>query len=260
MDTKKFSIAEAIRFGFYTFFDHFIFFIKVGLAYCGIMLGLLIFDALILLPFASTLGPVVEDIHTTVTRITATGSNTLITIINNGAVKQIVHDMTPSLGLSFVFLLITLLGISVYQWLSLGIIRIYLDMHDTGSSNIKRLFSCGSLVGKSIGAGILYWLIVFAGSLLFVVPGIIWAIQFGFYKQILVDKNTGIVEALKQSSAISYGAKTTILGFLILFWLINWVASLLFGIGLLITYPAMALAFIYVYCTLRTQTGINRYY
>lgn len=150
--------------------------------------------------------------------------------------------------ISVIFILI----IAIVSWflknlVDIGLIKIALKFHDNQKPKLSDLFSGTNVFWKYIGGNILYGLIVFAGFLLLIIPGIIWSIKFQYYSYLIIDKGLGPIAALKQSSKITQGIKwdlfifnlaligVLVLGFLALF------------VGLFWTIPTTSIATAYVY-------------
>ncbi|SYZ72974.1 membrane hypothetical protein [Candidatus Zixiibacteriota bacterium] len=85
------------------------------------------------------------------------------------------------------------------------------------------LFAPLSHYGPVWVAYILYGLIVAAGCILLIVPGIIWSLKYGFCTFAVMDKKCGGIEAISFSAKITKGFK----GQLFLFVLIELVCGLL---------------------------------
>ena len=130
---------------------------------------------------------------------------------------------------------------------SMGLIRISLNFVDNVESRAGDLFSCIPLLLKYFIASLIYGIIVGFGLILFIVPGIIWAIKFQFYSYFIVDKGSGPIEALKRSSTITRGAKGDLFVLGLLLFLINLLGTLCLFVGLFATFPAtmVALAFVF---------------
>lgn len=233
---KKFSIVETLKFGFHTVVENILFFLSFWLVFvCTFILGLILITILSYFPFLNTIIAFLKESNSTIMGNLAVPKEYFqLDIKNSGALLY---------GTLFFGLLVQLL----YRFLSLGFTRIALDFYDHQTSSIKQLFSGTSLLLRGFITGILFNIMVSLGTCLFVIPGIILAIKFGLWEQVLVDQNTGIIESLKRSSQITQGAKWTIFGLLFIFVLINLVSLLFLGLGLLVTYPAFALAQTYVY-------------
>jgi len=58
---------------------------------------------------------------------------------------------------------------------------------------------------------ILYTLITLVGTILLIIPGIIWGIKFQFFGYFIVDKGLEPIEALKRSAAITKGVRWSLL-------------------------------------------------
>ena len=126
-------------------------------------------------------------------------------------------------------------------FLSLGILRIALNIIDGRAFTIGSLFSEGRKILKVFLAGLLYGVITFIGLLLFVVPGVYLAIRFGYYKQAIVDRDLGVIEALSYSGAITANNKWRIFLLGILHFLTLLAGLLAFIVGLLFALPLMIL-------------------
>ncbi len=158
-------------------------------------------------------------------------------------------------NLSFLFslaflILIFLVGLI----LQLGLIKISLNFVDNKKSRLIDLFTTHRPVFKFLTTSILYGFIVFAGFILLVIPGIIWAVKFQFFSYLIVDKEMGPIEALKKSSQITKGVKLNLLVFSLLLAGINILGVLALGIGLILTIPITMIATAYVYRKLLSQT------
>jgi len=127
---------------------------------------------------------------------------------------------------------------------------------DNEKGRFADLFSQYPLFPQYIVGSILYGLIVFAGTILLIIPGIIWGIQFCFYDYFIVDKGLGPIEALKRSSAITKGVKWDLFAFFLILSGINLLGALCLLIGLFVTIPTTMVALAFVYRKLMDQAGI----
>jgi len=93
----------------------------------------------------------------------------------------------------------------------------------------------------------LYTLIVLAGFLLLIIPGIIWSIKYLYIVYLIVDKESGPLEAMKQSARITDGVKWELFAFMLLLMVINMAGALFFIIGLFVTIPVTMVAMAYMY-------------
>ncbi len=118
----------------------------------------------------------------------------------------------------------------------LGLVLIPLRVCDGDVPEFSDLFACYDLVPRYILATIAYVLIVLAGILLLVVPGIVWGIKYQFYSYHIVDEGTGVIESLKRSGEITNGAKGGLWWLFLALLGINMVGFLCLFVGLLVTY------------------------
>lgn len=89
----------------------------------------------------------------------------------------------------------------------IGLSKISLDLCYYQKSKLSELFYHYRLFFKFLIGTTLYWLIVLVGILLFIIPGIIWAIKFQFYPYLIIEKGLNPIQALKRSSQITKGSK-----------------------------------------------------
>lgn len=205
MTAEKFSISEAIHFGWNT--------MKSNL---GFFIGLLIFVFL----FTSL---------SSIIAAKATEANIFLGII------FYIADFSLSIIIS------------------IGLVKIALRFCDNEKGRFADLFSQYPLFPQYLVGSILYGLIVFAGTILLIIPGIIWGIQFCFYDYFIVDKGLGPIEALKRSSAITRGVKWDLFGFFLILSGINLLGALCLLIGLFVTIPTTMVALAFVYRKLMAQ-------
>lgn len=140
--------------------------------------------------------------------------------------------------------------------IQMGLIRIAIKFCDNEKGEYADLFSCFPLFFKYLLGSILYGLIVLAGTILLIIPGIIWGIKYQFFSYFIVDQGAGPIEALKRSSAITKGAKWNLFLFALLLMAINLLGMLCLIIGLFAAIPTAMVATGFVYRKLLSQTEI----
>ena len=140
--------------------------------------------------------------------------------------------------------------------IAMGLVKIVLRFCDQEKGKFSDLFSQYRLFFKYLVTSILYFLIVFGGMLLFIIPGIIWSIQFWFFDYFVIDKGLRPMEALKKSSAITQGVKWKLFVFSMATILINILGALLLLVGLFVTIPTTMLAWAFIYRKLLAQTEV----
>jgi uncharacterized membrane protein len=157
----------------------------------------------------------------------------------------------------FISLLFALAGLFVSQVLAIGFTRITLKFVDGAKPELADLFSGYPLFIKFLLASLLYGLVVAAGLILLIVPGIIWAVRYSQFGYLVVDRGLGPTESLRQSAEITRGARWQLfLLFLILIGVIL-LGALALGIGLIWAVPTAMVASAYVYRKLAGQAAVS---
>lgn len=136
----------------------------------------------------------------------------------------------------------------INQVISIGWLRIALDAIDGRPIETERIRASFSVLVPFIVAAILFSIGVTIGLVLLVIPGIVFAVVFGFYGWPLVDGAVGDgLSALRRSAEITRGHRWQLFGFVIVLVLLNIVGVLALVIGVLITSAVSILALAHVY-------------
>jgi uncharacterized membrane protein len=139
------------------------------------------------------------------------------------------------------------LSIFIGPWLTAGLTRIALDYYGGKKPPFETLFTQLKYFWRILGAQILVGLIVAGGLILLIVPGIYWALKYQFTSNIIVDKDLGILEAMGKSGELTKGIKLQLLLFDLALVGIMILGGLALGVGILVAFPIIFLAGIYVY-------------
>lgn len=230
---KPFSILEALRFGFYTIIEHFAFYIVLMITYVAILSGtLLITLFFVCLPFYQKMSQIFR-------------------ILDSAGISrwELVKNIVKQLGQPFI--LTALVGFIimyvVFRLLNLGMTKIALEFYDHDESSLKSLFQPWRLIVSDTIASLFFIILCLLGYAALVIPGIYIMITFGFYHQLIVDKKLSPLDALRESSRITRGAKWQLVALLFLITFLRWVALSVFGVTLLIFMPLVSLVDVYVY-------------
>jgi hypothetical protein len=164
---------------------------------------------------------------------------TIILWIVSGGSNRLTHTWPGGSGGLISWILTTIL--------SIGLIRITLKFVDGGTGTFNDLFSDFSPLLNYLLGSLLYGLIVVGGLVLLIVPGIVWAIKFGFYGYFIVDEKAGVMDALRKSSELTRNIKGDLLVFYLAIIGINLLGAICLGVGLLVSQPTAMLAMGYVY-------------
>jgi Protein of unknown function (DUF975) len=157
----------------------------------------------------------------------------------------------PSAASSIASLIGVVLGILAH----LGAITLALRAHDNVETvEIGDLWNPQAF-WRFLGAEILLGIIVFAGFLLLVVPGVIAALGLGFAPYLVVDRGMGPIEALKQSWHLTKGYKWPLLGLALALVGLNLLGVAALIVGLLVTVPISWLAVTHAFRTMQARAA-----
>lgn len=145
-----------------------------------------------------------------------------------------------------------ILLVSLASWLlnlvmSMGLIDILLKTIRGQDAEIEDLFNFKRKILSFVWANFLVGLIVAAGFILLIIPGIIWGIKYMFVQYLIVDNGLSASEAMKQSAQMTQDKKGRILVFGLFSFLINFLGLLALVLGLFITAPLTSLAYALLY-------------
>jgi uncharacterized membrane protein len=141
----------------------------------------------------------------------------------------------------------TLAGYLIQMATQMGLIRISLTLVDGGQPGYGELFGDLATFGRYLAVNLLFVLVIVAGLLLLVIPGIVWSVKYQFAPFLVVDRHPGIKESFRKSAAMTAGVKREIFLFFLLVMGINLAGLLAFGIGIFTTLPATMIAYAFVY-------------
>ncbi|MGH6793024.1 MAG: hypothetical protein ACRECF_09850 [Methyloceanibacter sp.] len=151
---------------------------------------------------------------------------------------------------------------SLLDWLigtliSMGVVAFYLHTHDNPAGvTLSQLWHPKPYL-KYLAATILVGLTILLGLLLLIVPGIIFGLMFMFTSFIVIDRELGPIDAMKESKRITSGHKWPLLWFLLVLALINLAGAIALVVGLLVTVPVTSLAFTHAYRVLAAKAGLE---
>lgn len=186
--------------------------------------------------------------------------------VSNGW-KTVKANLGLFVGLAFIYLVISGgptgaaqhgRGISgTISWalstlMMMGVVRITLKFTDGVRGQFSDLWAGFDMALDYLGASVLYGLIVAGGLILLIVPGVIWAIRFGFYGYFIIDRKCSALDALKQSSALTRGERGNLFVFGLAMLGVNLLGAACLGVGLLVSIPLTWLAAASVYRRLQS--------
>lgn len=129
----------------------------------------------------------------------------------------------------------------------IGLIRIMIAVSDGKKAELNMLFKGMDVFLPFLGVMFLLGLILMVGFFLFVIPGIIWSLKYGFAPILVIDQKMDPMEALKKSAEMTNGLKWDLLGFNYVTGAVNMLGMLALYVGMIVTIPITMLAKVAVY-------------
>jgi len=148
-----------------------------------------------------------------------------------------------------------LLNLVLSTFVGMGVMAFFIAAHDDPETVDLSALWHPRPFWSFLGTSILVGLVVGIGFVLLIVPGILAAIFFMFSTVLVIDRNLGPIEAMKESMRIGRGHRWTLLGLLALLALIGLAGMLALFVGLLVAIPVTALAFVHAYRVLSGSNG-----
>jgi uncharacterized membrane protein len=169
-------------------------------------------------------------------------------------INIVVGLVAQSTGSVAAQIIVQFIGFLISMLIGLGWIRVSLEVTRGVKPEVADLFKFDGY-GPYIGASILFALGFYVGLILCIVPGIIFAVAFGFYGFVIAERGegVGVIGSLKESAELTRGNRWPLFGLGVVLVLINLVGALLCGIGLIFTLGITIIAWAYVYRTLRGE-------
>lgn len=138
----------------------------------------------------------------------------------------------------------------VNTFLAIGTIRVSLAAVRGEPFGVRTLFSGGDVVFRAIGSNIAATFLVVIGMLLFIVPGCVLALGFGFTLHLIADRRADAIESLLSSLRITRGQRGRMLLLGVASLLLAACGVALLGVGLLAALPIAYLAWAHAYVTI----------
>ena len=160
---------------------------------------------------------------------------------------------TRDMGLLHLVIALIVYGLSVL--IDMGMIAFFLKAHDDASSvKLADLYHARSFWNYLVAVVVVAILTVI-GLVLLIVPGVILILMWAFVKFLIVERDIGAFDAMKESARITKGSRLDLLLLMLFAVIINIVGAILLGVGLLVTIPVSLLAVTHAYRMLSAKAG-----
>ncbi|HSI20745.1 MAG TPA: DUF975 family protein [Verrucomicrobiae bacterium] len=129
------------------------------------------------------------------------------------------------------------------------LMRVCLQYVDGKATDFSSLFRgiTPELLVKVIAASIIINILVAIGFVLLFVPGVYLALRFSQALYVMIDRNLGIMESIKESGRLTQGVKWQLILFGIVCGLVVLVGLIALVVGLIVAIPVVAVASAHVY-------------
>ena len=153
--------------------------------------------------------------------------------------------------------LLKLAEVIIGIFVGMGIVAFALKAeHDVHTADWEDLWHPHSF-WPYLGGVLLAAVIIVCGLVLLIVPGLIALSMFAFVKYLIIDRDLGPIEALKESARITKGNRLEVLWLIVLLIAINIVGLCALIVGLLLTIPVSIIAMAHAYRTLEGAAHIH---
>ncbi len=146
-----------------------------------------------------------------------------------------------------------IIAIIVMLYLAGGITDVMLRTARGEKTTIGQFFGGGRFMGKIFVGGFCQQIAVGIASLFCLVPGVILGLGLSMWTFLVVDRNMGGVDALKESWEITKGHKMTLFLLILLQFLVILAGELVCGLGALVAQPIVLVSNAFAYMRLSGQ-------
>ncbi len=140
-------------------------------------------------------------------------------------------------------------------WLSVGGFTIALKLAHGHATRYEDLFPPLKITWRFFVVSFISGLIVVLGLIALIIPGVYLALRYSMVRFVLLDSDGAhphyVKDTLRKSSVLTQDTKWHLLGFFLVFALINILGAMLFLVGLLVTVPVTTIAYAHVYMKLK---------
>ena len=159
------------------------------------------------------------------------------------------------------FVAVGVIGILVSTALRMGYVNLTLDSARNKQVYYKTILNQMSLkkAWRFLIANFLVTLNIIVGLILFIIPGILYALKYYFVSYLIVDKDMKPREAMKESGRLTKGVRFKLVSLTVVYFLIAILGFLVFGVGVIPASIVISIANAYIFNKLLEQndsTGV----
>lgn len=173
----------------------------------------------------------------------------LLAMVLSGIISSI-FDPADNAPATFTTILMSLVGGALGLLVEMGLVTFALRSHDAVDKVSVRDMWNPSPFLYYLGGQVLVGIAVIIGFILLIVPGVILALGLMFTSYLIIDKNRGPIEAMKESWRITKGNRWNLFLLVLAIIGINILGLLALVVGLLVSVPVSMIAIAHAYRTL----------
>jgi len=181
----------------------------------------------------------------------------VISTMVSGFFSGINSALSLNQNTAFLSFSISLFSLAASTIIQIGITKIAIAEIDGKKSKVEELFTNWDVFWQFLLGSILVGLIVFAGIILLIFPGIIWGLKYSMFPYLIIDKKMNAIDAMQESSRITMGHKWKLFGFSLLKGLVALAGFLALFVGLFLAFPINTIAQAKVYRDLQGLAKIK---
>ncbi|MFZ2555571.1 MAG: DUF975 family protein [Minisyncoccia bacterium] len=179
------------------------------------------------------------------------GAVLIVVVIS--ALLSVLTDERPEGAMS---ILVAIAALVINVFIEMGLVSFALKgEHDVTKLSFMDLWHSNSF-WYYVGAKILTGIIVIIGLVLLIVPGVIAALALIFATYLIIDRNMGPIEAMKESVRITKGHRWQLFLLALALLGLNILGALALMIGLLVTVPVSLFTLAHVYRALSHTSAV----
>lgn len=143
--------------------------------------------------------------------------------------------------------ILSILGIIVSTFITIGGIRIAIKLLEDKRGGINDFLPTWEMFWNLFFASALYSIIVCVGLVLLIFPAFIWAPKYSQAMFLVVDKNMGPIQALKESARITMGSKKKLVAYFFASIGVVLLGLIALLVGLFVALPLVMIASAHIY-------------
>jgi len=149
----------------------------------------------------------------------------------------------------------TIAAFIIAAFLDMSMIAFFLKAHDNPMSvKLADFWHPQSFWSYLIALALVGFMAV-VGFMLLIIPGLIVISMYLFVKFVIVERNLGPIDAMRESAHLTKGHRLELLLLVLFAIVINMIGALLLLVGLLVTIPTTVIAVAHAYRTLSHQNS-----